>query len=290
MNGNESNQAHKGQQEESTIVLLFLKENQCGKIKGRVSINEALQRVFIPREEVLLPTVSTELMFIMLAIAANKKRHVRCYEVLNIFVNMDIDENVHMVLKGELTEMMVHIAPQIYCKHITVDKKGMPVLYVKLQKALYGLMRVSLLFYRELKKELEDFGFVVNPYNPCVVNKDVGGGKQLTVIWHVDDLMESCVVNFKLTKLLCYLPHIYGPKLTMHMGNKHDYLVVDLKFQHDGPWLGIPIFGSDFWDPILSRIPIPFVIPKIPVGFFFEIPMSGESDNWNSDLRCLEFR
>ena len=51
------------------------------------------------------------------------------------------------------------------------------MLYVKLQKALYGLMQASLLFYRKLRKELEDFGFMVNPYNPCVANKDVGDGK-----------------------------------------------------------------------------------------------------------------
>ncbi len=41
--------------------------------------------------------------------------------------------------------------------------------------------------------------------------------------------------------------------------------------------------------PIGGRIPIPFTIPKIPVGFFFEIPISGESENQNSDLRFSEF-
>ncbi len=192
------------------------------------------QGAYIPKEEAVSQTVSTELMFITLSIAANKKRHVWCYDMPSVFVNMDVDENELMVLKGGLAEMMVHITPQIYCKHITVDKKGMPVLYVKLQTLLYGLMRVSLLFYRKLRKELEDYGFIVNPYNPCVANKDVGDGKQLTVIWHVDDLMASCVVNFDLTKLLCYLANILGPKLTMHIGNRHNYLRVDLGFQHNG--------------------------------------------------------
>jgi hypothetical protein len=37
----------------------------------------------------------------------------------------------------------------------------------------------------------------------------------------------------------------------------------------------VPISGT----PIVSRIPIQFSIPKIPVGFFFEISMSGESKN-----------
>ena len=94
-------------------------------------------------------------------------------------------------------------------------------------------MQASLLFYRKLRKELEDFGFTVNPYDPCMANKDVGEKKQLTLIWLVDDLMASCMVNFELTKLSCYLANICGPKLTMHVGNKHDYLGVDLEFQQD---------------------------------------------------------
>jgi hypothetical protein len=95
-------------------------------------------------------------------------------------------------------------------------------------------MRASLLFYRKLRKELEDFGFTVNPYDPCVANKDVGDGKQLTVIWHVDDLMAMYGVDFELSKLSCYLANIYGPKLTMHTGNKHDYLGVDFEFEQEG--------------------------------------------------------
>ena len=149
------------------------------------------------------------------------------------FVNTDVNEDVLMVLKGELAEMMVLIAPQIYRKHITIDGKGSPALYVKLQKALYGLMRASLLFYQKLRKELEKYGFVVNPYDPCVANKNLGNGEQLTVIWHVDNLMSSCQIDFGLTKLLCYLARIYGPKLTMHTGRRHDYLGIDLEFRED---------------------------------------------------------
>ena len=69
------------------------------------------------------------------------------------------------------------------------DKKGTRVLYVKLQKVLYGLMQASLLFYRKLRKELKGYGLIVNPYDPCVANMLTKGGKQLTVVWHVDDLM-----------------------------------------------------------------------------------------------------
>ncbi len=74
----------------------------------------------------------------------------------------------------------------------------------------------------------------MNLYNPCVANMTSKDGKQLTVIWHVDDLMASCEDDFELTKFLCYLAKIYGPKLTMHMGWKHNYLGMNLKFNKDG--------------------------------------------------------
>jgi len=74
----------------------------------------------------------------------------------------------------------------------------------------------------------------VNPYDPCKANTMTKGGKQLTVVWHVDDLMVLCEDNFELTKFSCYLGNIYGMKLSMHIGCKHDYLAVDMKFCEDG--------------------------------------------------------
>jgi hypothetical protein len=77
-----------------------------------------------------------------------------------------------MVLKGELAEMMIQIAPQVYRNYVTVDNKGTKLLYVKLQKVLYALMRASLLFYRKLRKEFEAYRLQVNPYDPCMANME----------------------------------------------------------------------------------------------------------------------
>ena len=76
-----------------------------------------------------------------------------------------------MVLRGELSEMMIHIAPQIYKPYVNMDKKGTPILYVRLKKALYRLFISSLLLYRKLRGELEVYGFKINHYDPCVGNK-----------------------------------------------------------------------------------------------------------------------
>jgi hypothetical protein len=214
--------------------LLLLTEKRNGKIKGWACISGVPQRAYIPKEDAASPTVLTKSVFINSAIATSERRHVRCYDIPSAFVNTDVDENVLMVLKGELAEMMVHIAPQIFWKYNTVDRKGMLVPYMKLQKALYGLMRASLLFYRKLCKELEEYGFVVNPYDPCVTNKYVGDREQLTVIWHVDDLMGLCTNDFELTKLSCCLADVYGPKLMRHTGVNHKYLGIGFEFKTSG--------------------------------------------------------
>jgi hypothetical protein len=195
---------------ESSFISTVPEGEANGRIKGRASINGAPQQAYIPKEEAASPTVSTESTFITASIAAHEHRKVRCYDVPSAFVNTEVDEDVSMVLKGKLAEMMVQIAPQVYRKYVTVDRKGMPFLYFKLQKALYGLMRASLLFYRKLQKELEEYGFEVNPYDPCVANNMTDNGIQVTLVWHVNDLMGSCEDDFGLTKLACYLVKIYA--------------------------------------------------------------------------------
>jgi hypothetical protein len=75
---------------------------------------------------------------------------------------------------------------------------------------------------------------MVNPYDPCVANMTTKEGKQLTVVWHVDNLMALCEDDFELTKFSCDLGKLYGPKLSMHTGRKHNYLGVDMEFCEDG--------------------------------------------------------
>ena len=80
-----------------------------------------------------------------------------------------------MLLKGKLAELLVQVDPSSYRKYVITNSKGEPMLYVKLAKALYGLLKSALLFYKKLRGELEDMGFEVNPYDPCVANRIVNG-------------------------------------------------------------------------------------------------------------------
>ena len=104
---------------------------------------------------------------------------------------------------------------------------------MKMQKAMYGLLHSTLLFYLKLRRDLEEFGFVINDYDPCVANKVVNG-HQMTVVWHVDDLKVSHKDQREITKLLLHLGRIYGPNITVNKGKIHDYLGIDFDFSEDG--------------------------------------------------------
>ena len=52
-----------------------------------------------------------------------------------------------------MVELLVKLAPKLFSKYI-IHEKGKPILYVELKKALYGMLRVVLLFWRKLSAAL----------------------------------------------------------------------------------------------------------------------------------------
>ena len=92
-----------------------------------------------------------------------------------------------MRLIGILAKLLVKVAPKLYCKYVTPNAKGKPVLSVQLEKAVYRMMKSALLFSQKLVADLTSIGFMINPYDLCVANKIING-KLLTVCWHVDEL------------------------------------------------------------------------------------------------------
>ncbi len=96
------------------------------------------------------PTVATESVFLTSVIEAHEKQDMACFNIPGAFFHADSDKDTTMVLKGRLVKLMAQVAPNLYQKYITVDKKNTAVLYVKMQKALYGLWWSALLFCRKL--------------------------------------------------------------------------------------------------------------------------------------------
>ena len=107
-------------------------------------------------------------------------------DIPGAFLHADIEEEVHMLLEGKISELIIELDPRLYRKHIWQNKNEKPMLYVKLKKALYSTLRAALLFWRLLSDTLIEWVFVLNTYDKCVANKQING-KQCTIIWHVDD-------------------------------------------------------------------------------------------------------
>jgi hypothetical protein len=132
----------------------------------------------------------TQSIFLTALIDALEERAVACFDIPGAFLYAETDEDVIMMLKGKLAELMVMVEPSLYRKYVTTDSKGEPILFVQMHKALYGMMRSALLFYKKFIHDLESEGYVINPYDPCVANKMING-KQMTVGLHVDNLKVS---------------------------------------------------------------------------------------------------
>ena len=66
------------------------------------------------------------------------------------------------------------------------------------------MLKSAMLFYLKLVDNLKKIGCEINPYDPCVMNKNVGGS-QLTITWHVDDLKVSHKDPSEVTKITEYL-------------------------------------------------------------------------------------
>jgi hypothetical protein len=212
------------QKKQALASLIFITEKRCGRIKSRACVNGSTQRDYIPKENTASPTVMTDSVMITSAIDAHEGRVIKTMDIPGAFLHADLDEEVVMLLRGQLADLMVQVDPELYGPYVRKTAKGESILYVKMLKAMYGLLRSALLFYLKLVKDLIDYGFELNPYDPCIANKIVNGKQMTVVAWHVDDLQVSHMEEAVVDGLISYLKSKYGENLVVHEGEVHDYL------------------------------------------------------------------
>ena len=97
-------------------------------------------------------------------------------DVPNTFVQAPIpddNEKVIMKIRGRLVDILVEIDHDKYSPFVYETGKAEKdrILYVKMKKALYGMLKASILYYKKFKKDIENIGYKVNPYDICVANK-----------------------------------------------------------------------------------------------------------------------
>ena len=176
------------------------------------------------KEDTSSPTISVEALFLTCLVDAMEGRSVATCDVPGAFMQVDIDEQIHVHLDGELAELLVKVDPTY--KQFIAYEHNKPVIYTELDTALYGTLQAALLFWQKLRSFLIDkLGFQVNPYDHCVVNKDIDGS-QCTIGWHVDDIKVSHKNQQVVNKILEAMNAEYGKEtpLTITHGPVHEYL------------------------------------------------------------------
>ena len=68
------------------------------------------------------------------------------------------DLKVPMTLQEKLEELVVKFDPKLYRKLVSPDSKGRMILYVEMQKALYRILKCTLLFYLKMVGDLTRSG------------------------------------------------------------------------------------------------------------------------------------
>ena len=95
------------------------------------------------------PTVSTDgLIITTAAIDAHEGRYVVTMDITSAFLHAINDEHTIMLLEGKVVGLLVQFQPELRRKYVITSKNGEPIRYVKLLKALYGLLKRALLFYK----------------------------------------------------------------------------------------------------------------------------------------------
>ena len=166
--------------------------------------------------------------------------------------------------------MLVEINPEIYNAYVVYEGSH-KVIYVRMLKALYGMIQSALLFYKKFRNDLEGIGFKVNEYDPCVANRIVNG-KQHTITWNVDNVKSShqdAIVN---DEFYNWLQKMYGdPKIApvkATRGKIHNYLAMNL----------------DFSKPGMVKVDMIKHIEEMIKEFPEEIPNSVKKCPWNEEL------
>ncbi len=139
-----------------------------------------------------------------------------------------------MKITGVLVDMLVELNPQLYGPYVVYEKTR-KVLYVRVLRAIYGMLEAALLWYKKFRNELEQEGFVFNPYDPCVANREQKGS-QHTLLFHVDNLKSSHKDPRVNNEFEEWLQKNYGQhaRVVNHHGKIHKYLGMEIDYSKKG--------------------------------------------------------
>ena len=210
-------------------IINLIKEKRDGRLKGRSVADGRPQRELYTKDETSSPTATPESVLLTALIDAVEDRHVVVADVTGAYLNADMNDFVLIRLVGDDVDMMCNANPT-YAKFVSCDK-GRKTLFLQLKKALYGCVQSALLWYRLFRDTLQNLGFVLNPYDPCVANAQIKGS-QCTIVWYVDDNKISHKDPAVVNDIVDHIETKFGT-MTKTQGDDHEFLGMQLHFNRE---------------------------------------------------------
>ena len=195
------------------------------------------------------PTAALESLLVTLLVDAYEDKDVGTYDVPGAYLQAslapkDNGGRVLMKLVGEFVDIMCKVNPD-HEKNV-VYENGQKVLYMEILQAIYGCIESALRWYELYSETLKKEGFVINPYDRCVANKEING-KQCTIVWYVDDNKVSHVDLQVVTDVIDLMKSHFR-ELTVTRGKKHRFLGMNIEINKDrkiGIEMKEQLFGGD---------------------------------------------
>ena len=103
-----------------------------------------------PKKDATSPMTHLESVMLTAMIDTKEGQDIAIADVPNTFVQTqlkDDNDKVIMCLCGPLATLLCELAPEVYGPFMHKNKQGRDLLYIRILNALYGIMKVALLYY-----------------------------------------------------------------------------------------------------------------------------------------------
>jgi hypothetical protein len=211
-------------------AINLIKEKRCGRLKGRTVADGRPQRNMYDKSKTASPTVATDSLMLSIIVDAHERRDVATADITGAYLKADMKDFTIMKFTGASVDILCEMNPR-HVQFVAMEN-GTKSLYVKLVKAIYGCVQSALLWYQLFYSHLKDIGFELNPYDPCVANKQING-KQCTIVWYVDDTKISHADPDVVTNIIERIEERFG-KMTVKRGPEHIFLGMKIIYNKNG--------------------------------------------------------
>ena len=256
-------------------------------LRARSVFNGKVQRGLYTKEQTASPTATLDGFLLTCITDAIEGRDVAITDIKAAYLNAVMKDIVHMKISGPEVRILCELDPKL--KQFVTTEQEKEVLYVQLDKALYGCVKSALLWYETYVDTLKDIGFELNPYDPCVANANIDG-KQCTIVFYVDDNKISHVDPKVVDSVIEKLEAKYG-KMSTTRGTDLQFLGMDIKYKDGMVTIGMQKHIQKAIDEFAEEIARSAATPAKP--YLFNVRKGSKalddkkSDNFHSVVAAL---